>query len=195
MQPIAYFAVLALTPHGETGMKAVHYRKALPALLGLLLATAAPAANTGFYLGGDLGRANVAYDPYTFNLSGPAVGYDLAAGYRPIDALAGELSYTGFGRATSGPYYVDTSAVGVFALGYLPVPVVDLYGRLGVADWRSGANSPGYSITRTGADVAYGAGGGMHFGNLSVRIQYTRFTVSHASDVDLASVGLTWTLL
>jgi len=139
MQPIAYFAVLALTPHGETGMKAVHYRKALPALLGLLLATAAPAANTGFYLGGDLGRANVAYDPYTFNLSGPAVGYDLAAGYRPIDALAGELSYTGFGRATSGPYYVDTSAVGVFALGYLPVP---WWTCMAGSEWRTGAAAP-----------------------------------------------------
>jgi hypothetical protein len=177
------------------GMKAAHYRKILPALLGLMLVTAAHAANDGFYVGGDMGRANVAYDPYTFNLSGPNVGYDLAVGYRPFDALAGELSYTSFGRATSGPYYVDTSAVGLFALGFLPVPVVDLYGRLGLADWRTGANSPGYSFTRTGADVAYGVGGGMHFGSITVRLEYTRFTVSHANDIDLASVGLIWTLL
>jgi hypothetical protein len=73
--------------------------------------------------------------------------------------------------------------------------VVDLYGRLGLADWRTGANSPGYSFTRTGADVAYGAGGGMQFGKIGVRIEYTRFTVSHANDIDLASIGLTWTLL
>ena len=176
-------------------MKAAHYRKIRPALLGLMLVSGAHAADHGLYVGGAIGRSSEAYDPYTFNLHGANAGYDIAAGYRPFDALAGELSFTSFGRATGGPNYVDTSAVGLFALGFLPVPVVDLYGRLGIADWRTGANSPGLSFTRTGADVAYGVGAGMHFGSISVRVEYTRFTVSHTSDIDLAGVGLTWTLL
>jgi hypothetical protein len=176
-------------------MKAAWYRFGLPALLGLVLAATVHAADDGFYVGGSMGRSSESYDPYTFNLHGANVGYDLAVGYRPFAALAGELSYTSFGRATGGSNYVDTNAVGLFALGYLPVPVVDLYGRLGLADWRSGATSPGLSFTRTGADVAYGVGGGMHFGPIGVRVEYTRFTVSHASDIDLASIGLTWTLL
>jgi hypothetical protein len=176
-------------------MKAAYYRKILPVLVGLVLAATAHAANDGFYIGGDLGRSSESYDPYTFNAYGANVGYDIAVGYRPFDALAGELNYTSFGRATAGENYVDTNAVGLFALGYLPVPVVDLYGRLGLADWRSGATSPGLSFTRTGADVAYGLGGGMHFGSIGVRVEYTRFTVSHANDIDLASIGLTWSLL
>jgi hypothetical protein len=179
-------------------MQAAEVAKVLPALLAVALALAAQAArgaDDGLYVGGAIGRSSEAYDPYTFNLHGANVGYDLGVGYRPFNALAGELNYTSFGRATGGPDYVDTSAVGLFALGFLPLPVVDLYGRLGLADWRTGANSPGFSFTRTGADVAYGVGGGMHFGSLGVRVEYTRFTVSHASDIDLAAVGLTWTLL
>jgi hypothetical protein len=179
-------------------MKAAQLVPFLPALLAgaLVLATGvAQGADDGLYIGGAIGRSSEAYDPYTFNVHGANVGYDLSAGYRPFSALAGELDYTSFGRATAGENYVDTSAVGVFALGFLPVPVVDLYGRLGVADWRTGANSPGFSFTRTGADIAYGVGGGMHFGSVGVRVEYTRFTVSHASDIDLAAVGLTWTLL
>jgi hypothetical protein len=176
-------------------MKAARYRTWLPALLGLVIGTAAHAADDGFYIGGSMGRSSESYDPYTFNAYGANVGYDLAVGFRPIDLFAGELSYTSFGRAFNGLNYVDTNAVGLFALGFLPVPVVDLYGRLGLADWRTGANSPGLSFTRTGADVAYGVGGGMHIGSIGVRVEYTRFTVSHASDIDLASIGLTWTLL
>lgn len=176
-------------------MQAARYRNILPTLFVLALAARAEAANDGLYIGGGMGRSSETYDPYTFNAYGANVGYDLAIGYRPFDALAGELTYTSFGRASTGADYVDTSAVGLFALGYLPVPLVDLYGRVGLADWRTGANSPGFSFTRTGADVAYGVGGGVHFGSIGVRVEYTRFTVSHATDIDLASVGLTWTLL
>jgi hypothetical protein len=179
-------------------MNTARFRNTASVLCGLLLvATAcrASAADNGLYIGGGVGRASESYDPYTFDAYGANVGYNIAVGYRPFDALAGELNYTSFGRAWSGYNYVDTSAVGVFALGFLPLPVVDLYGRLGLADWRTGATSPGLSFTRTGADVAYGLGGGMHFGSIAVRVEYTRFTVSHANDIDLASVGLTWTLL
>ena len=51
--------------------------------------------------------------------------------------LAGELNYVGFGRAYSGINYADTDGVGVSASGFLPIPVVDLYGRLGLVDWRT----------------------------------------------------------
>jgi hypothetical protein len=176
-------------------MKAAYNGKILPALSGLALLATAHAADNGLYVGGGFGRSSESYDPYTFSAYGANVGYDLAVGYRPFNALAGELNYTSFGRANAGINYVDTNAVGLFALGYLPVPVVDLYGRLGLADWRTGATSPGLSFTRTGADVAYGLGGGMRFGSIGVRVEYTRFTVSHANDIDLASIGLTWSLL
>jgi len=164
-------------------------------LLALAAAATAQAADDGFYVAGSMGRSSEAYDPYTFNLHGANVGYALGVGYRAFGALAGELNYTNFGRANGGANYVDTSALGLFALGFLPIPVVDLYGRLGFADWRTNANSPGLSFSRTGADLAYGVGGGMHFGSIGVRVEYTRFSVSHASDIDLASIGLTWTLL
>lgn len=171
-------------------------------------------ANTGFYVGGSVGSTQEHFDASTFNAHGSATGYQIAAGWRPLSVLAGEIDYVDFGRASNTEYYyqpaiccgsgsgpttaeayVDTSAVGIFALGYLPIPVVDLYGRLGAVDYRTDAHSPSLSFHRTGADLAYGAGAGVSFGNLGVRAEYTAYDVPHTHNLSLTSIGLTWTFL
>jgi hypothetical protein len=48
----------------------------------------------------------------------------------------------------------NTDAIGLFAVGFLPIPVVDLYGKVGIADWRTDAQSPFLSFHRTGDDLA-----------------------------------------
>ncbi len=161
-----------------------------PGALGTALA-----ADTGLYVGGSIGRSSEHYDASTFDAQGTNTGYKLDAGWRATSLLAVELSYASFGRASAGTNYADTDATGVFAVGFLPIPALDLYGKVGVARWRTDASSPGYSFARTGEDLAYGAGVGLHWGTLGARVEYERYTVSHASDMDLASVGLIWTFL
>lgn len=157
---------------------------------------AARADDIGVYLGGSLGAAQQNYDPDVFDAHGSATGYKFALGIRPLPIVAAEVSYIDFGRAFNGVNYADTNAVGVFALGFLPIPVVDVYGKVGLADWRTDAQSPFQGgFHRTGADVAYGAGVGSHWGAFGARLEYERYQVSHSNDMGLASVGLTWTFL
>jgi len=160
-----------------------------------LLSAAARADDIGFYLGGSLGAAEQNYDGDVFDAHGNQTGYKFALGIRPLPIVAAEVSYIDFGRAFSGINYADTNAVGVFALGFLPIPLVDIYGKVGVADWRTDAQSPFLGFHRTGADLAYGAGAGTHWGRFGARIEYERYEVSHSSDMGMASVGLTWTFL
>jgi hypothetical protein len=160
-----------------------------------LLPAAARADDIGVYLGGSLGAAEQNYDGDVFDAHGNQTGYKFALGIRPLPILAAEVSYIDFGRAFSGINYADTNAVGVFALGFLPIPLVDIYGKVGVADWRTDAQSPFLGFHRTGADLAYGAGAGTHWGRFGARIEYERYEVSHSSDMGMASVGLTWTFL
>jgi hypothetical protein len=168
--------------------------------LGLLLATlalsaTAAAEDTGLYLGGSLGESQQRFDATTFDVNGNDLAYKFALGYRPFKVLAAELSYVGFGRAYGGIDFADTDAIGVFAVGFLPIPVVDVYGKVGMANWRTDAQSPFHSFHRTGTDVAYGFGAGTSWGSLGARIEYERYQVSHANDMALASVGLTWVFL
>lgn len=165
-------------------------------LAGALLTSAAAFADdTGFYLGGSLGASQQNFDAATFNVHNTDTGYKFALGFRPLKVFAAELSYVGFGRAYGGINSADTDAIGLFAVGFLPIPVVDLYGKVGIADWRTDAQSPFLSFHRTGDDLAYGVGAGTSWGSLGARIEYERYQVSHASDMALASIGLTWVFL
>jgi hypothetical protein len=167
----------------------------------LLLATLAVSAatladdNVGLYLGGSLGESQQRFDATTFNVRASDLAYKFALGYRPFKVLAGEVSYVGFGRAYGGINFADTDAIGAFAVAFLPIPVVDVYGKVGMANWRTDAQSPFHSFHRTGTDVAYGAGAGTSWGSLGARVEYERYDVSHANDMALASVGLTWVFL
>ena len=164
----------------------------LPALLS---AAAFGAEEDGFYLGGSLGATQQSFDASTFDVHNTDTGYKFALGFRPVKVFAAELSYLDFGRAYGGINYADTDAIGLFAVGFLPIPVVDVYGKVGLAEWRTDAQSPFLSFHRTGADAAYGVGAGTSWGSLGARIEYERYDVSHANDMALASIGLTWVFL
>jgi len=169
--------------------------KPAPALLAIALLGVAGLchADNGFYIGGSLGDSMQQFDDSTFDVHSTTTGYKFAAGWRPLSVFATELDYTNFGRAYGGFDYADTDGVGLFALGFLPIPVVDLYGKLGVVDWRTDAQSPFLGFHRTGTDLGYGLGAGTSWGSIGARIEYERYEIQHASDMGLASVGLIWT--
>ncbi len=169
-------------------------------LLALMSTAALPAGtaladNTGVYIGGSIGRSDERFEPSAYNVSADNVGYQAAVGWRPIELLAGEVNYVGFGRASAGVNYADTYGVGLSALGFLPIPLVDLFGRVGLMNWRTNVTSPFRGYRRTGTDPAYGFGAGMHWGSLGARLEYQRYSISGASTMSLASVGMTWTFL
>jgi hypothetical protein len=168
---------------------------ALLALAVALAPAAAQADDLGVYLAGSLGDAQQNYGPDVFSAHGSQTGYKFAVGIRPLPVVAAEVSYIDFGRAYNGIDYADTDAIGVFALGILPIPVVDVYGKVGLADWRTDGQSPFYGFHRTGTDLAYGAGAGTHWGSIGVRVEYERYEVSHSNDMGMASVGVIWTFL
>ena len=171
------------------------------AVTGLLLAAGAgkPARADddliGLYLGGSVGAAQQNYDPHVFDAHGSPTSYKFELGVRPLPIVAAEVSYIDFGRAYGGINYADTNAVGVFALGYLPIPLIDVFGKLGLAESRTDAHATNFSFHSSEANVAYGAGVGTHWGNFAVRIEYERYEVSHSNDMGMASAGVTWTFL
>ncbi|HWW20276.1 MAG TPA: outer membrane beta-barrel protein [Steroidobacteraceae bacterium] len=162
--------------------------------LMLLPSGAALAEDTGFYAGGDVGNSTEHFNGSTFGVNADNGGYKVAVGLRPLPVLAAELDYVGFGRASAGVNFADTYGVSASALAFLPLPIVDVYGRLGVMEWRTDANSPGFSFHRTGSDLTYGVGAGAHWGAFAARLEYERFQVAGASTMQLATAGITYTI-
>ena len=196
-------------------------------LTGLLLAGATMMASApalaqspvglnplGLYVGGGVGESHVRND----SLSGFVenhTGWKALVGIRPIPFLGAEIEYTDFGHpgasgVTVAPgltYNVDASqkATSAFGLIYmpLPLPLVDLYGKVGISRLRSNINAtcvtpatcganPSFSTETTDTRAAYGLGVQVKVFALGIRGEYERIQSSSGSP-DLYSLIGTWT--
>ncbi len=157
----------------------------------------AVAADNGIYLGASVGQSGIEVDDFDYDAS--ATGYKIIAGWRFIDWLAIEGNYVDFGsgddRVAGDRIETEADGISLSAVGFLPVGPVDLFARVGAVDWSADLSSPDIGrASDDGTDLTYGIGAQFRVWSLSVRAEYEMFDISDA-DVDLISVGVTWTFL
>lgn len=157
------------------------------ALFGLALAFsgAALAADSGFYLGGSLGRTSTDApgldDGGSYKLFGgfKARGFSVEAGYVDLGDFDSQAA-PGAQVSVDG---VQLSAIGEFFLS----AQVDAYGSVGVYNWTldetSGPGDDGTSLT-------FGAGLKVNMSdNLGVRLGWERISDISGGDFDFVSLG------
>ncbi len=180
-------------------------RRPRPSQTEAFLATEAA---TGFYAAVAIGRSSEQVDvgsaaraaPY--EITGNPLGLQLALGYRPLPAWSAEAGYLRLGRSSSGHSDATIDGLLLSALGYLPTPLVNLYGRVGVFDARTygtydtpGAPHP-VSIDHHNSNLAFGIGLTTNFlSNFNVRLESQGFQVTHAKDTSLFSIAFVWSFL
>ena len=171
---------------------------AVAALGALSLAAIAPqaaAADNGFYIGAgvtqstfDLGDVSDSLDDNSFKL---------IVGFRPLNWLAVEANYIDLGGETFddpniGRFSIDSTAITVSALGIAELGVIDLYARLGMANWKMDADINGFSGSEDGWEPTYGVGIGAHFGSFGIRGEWETFNADDL-DTDISTVSLSFT--
>jgi hypothetical protein len=172
----------------------------LLALFAATCALPAVAADNGIYVGASIGQANTEADFAIGDFDEDETGYKVYAGIRPLDLLAFEVAYVDFGSPSTsiGPVQANADVKGAAAFGLLylplPVPVVDLYGKAGFARLDTEIDSGSFRMDRSDTDFAWGIGGQLNFGSVSVRAEYEQFQTD-AGDPDMISIGVTWTFL
>jgi OOP family OmpA-OmpF porin len=174
-------------------------KQIITGLIAALALTSLPAvaADNGIYLGGSIGQSGLQIDDFDYDAD--STGYKLIAGWRFLDWLAVEGNYIDFG---SGDDSVDgtrteseADGVSLSAVGFLPVGPVDLFARVGAVDWSADISSSGLgSESDDGTDLTYGVGAQFRVWSLGIRAEYEMFDVSDA-DLDMISIGVTWTFL
>ena len=141
---------------------------AFASMLALACATVpAFAVDKGLYVGAALGQTESGLRDSNVNFKDRDQGYKLIAGIRMLGVLGVELNYVDLGTANVGGARAKTKAADGFAMVFLPIPLVDVYGKLGLVSWKTDASAPASlgSFRRTGSDLAYGAGVQLHFGS------------------------------
>ena len=169
-----------------------------------LLAVAAPAAHAdplGLYIGAGVGEANVKLDQIGFSESHS--GYKLLVGMRPIPVVGGELEYVDLGHPSTtlgGGASADADVRGsaLFGILYLPLPVpmLDLYAKVGFARLQTTAsahegNAELFRFDQTNTRVAFGAGAQVKMSAFALRGEYEQFS-SDNGDPSFWSLAVTW---
>jgi opacity protein-like surface antigen len=181
-------------------------RKLLLASTLALFAGAAQADDLlGLYAGAGIVRGKMEDTFHTnFNLSNTS--WKIYAGFRPLGFPLGvDVDYVDLGSKDATTYYgpanASAKAFAAYAVGYLPIPVpdIDVYGKAGLARWQFDGSLPNQGLFRVsdnGTDFAWGVGGQVHFlERFAVRIEYEHFNVREADDVQLYSLGVSYTIL
>jgi opacity protein-like surface antigen len=190
------------------------------------LSTQALAENPlGLYVGAGVGESTVGNDYYyPYGYGGGFHDHDAAwkvlVGIRPLPIVGAEFEYIDFGQAggDNGYYsnYYDENANShpkatvLYGLAYLPLPLpfIDVYGKLGVAHLQTDDTVYNYScspglvsscplVTETRFDqqntrFAYGAGVQAKFQDFALRGEYERIS-SPYGDPGALMFSLTWT--
>jgi hypothetical protein len=176
----------------------------------------------GLYAGVGVGYSTVRSDDPAYGFPGyfndHQTAWKVMAGVRPISLVGAELEYIDFGQPSTHRGYFDTNyygtdshprAAALFAVGYLPLPIplIDIYGKAGVARLQTDVTTtvaancgtqttcPQYVTSRrnqTDNKLAYGVGVQSKFWGVAFRAEYERISSSYG-DPDALTVGATWT--
>jgi hypothetical protein len=94
----------------------------------------------GLYVGGAVGESRVAVNSEGFALSNfreNHSAFQLMAGVRPISLVGAEIDYIDFGHPSgslnAAPASATLKGAAAFGVLYLPIPVIDVYGKAGLA--------------------------------------------------------------
>ena len=199
--------------------------KALVTLSALSACAASASADNllGLYAGAGVGESTVrsdrGFDPYYPGDSHPHhTAWKVLAGIRPIPFVGAEAEYIDFGHPSSADsssvvgagYYgsrADTHPrAGILSgVGYLPLPFVDLFAKVGMARLETNTyvctpdipggtcNSAVFSRQNVWeTKLAYGGGVQAHIVGLAIRGEYQRIS-STFGDPDAFMVSATWT--
>ena len=164
------------------------------------IASQAAAADNGFYLGAGITQTNLDLDFEGDRLSEDDNGFKISAGWRPLDWLAVEANYVDLGGVEDDGASIDSHALTVSGLLIAEIGIVDLYARLGMANWSTDVGLSGVgSASDDGWEPVYGAGVGVHFGSFGVRLEYEQFSAepfdTFDADSGTVTLGATWTFL
>jgi OOP family OmpA-OmpF porin len=180
-------------------------------LVLVVLATAGPAsARNGIFVGGSVGRTSLSIDRFDldldqFDFSASDTSYKILAGYRFMGYFAVEASYVDFGTLSDSTDTIegtlgveaDLKGYDAFAVGLLPIAMVDVFAKVGLVSWDADIRTALGSISElgsdSGTDLVYGLGVQVRFAGLAVRGEVEYFDIADADSLYLVSVGATYT--
>ncbi|WP_439133998.1 outer membrane beta-barrel protein [Pseudomaricurvus sp.] len=178
------------------------------AALACSAGTAFAGKDSGFYIGGSVGQADVEYSDdvpelgnVEFEIDDDDTAYKGFVGYNfglvPFLDLAVEGSYIDFGSQNgeinnikgANVDITGWSAAGLVGFNLGPVGV---FGKAGLIAWDDDIDALSFDESDSGTDPMYGVGAKFQLGSFAIRAEYELFDLENG-DIDYFSVGAAYT--
>ena len=175
-------------------------------LLLPVLAFAAGSAHAAGLIGANVYAGAGIMSASVENLHGTGFNIDntsfkALAGAR-FSLLGAELDYYHLGSESRSYYFggvnADARAFAAYAVGYLPLPIIDFYGKLGLDRWQLSGSSPSpglFKFSENGTRLAWGVGAQAHFGNLMGRLEYEHLNMANTDGARIVSLDVAFNFL
>lgn len=174
-------------------------------VLGAFALSPAAYADSGFFVGGNVGSATVSADVpdpgfgNDINFDEDDFAFKVYGGYAfdlPIIDLGVELGYFDLGSPTADVAGQDVgiavSGYHAFALAGVNLGPVGLFLKAGMSSWDADLFVDDLVGGEDGSDPAYGVGLRFTLGSVEIRGEYEMYDIDDADDVYMASAGLVW---
>jgi hypothetical protein len=173
----------------------------LAALVLALAAGVAQADNGLLYVGAGITRDSLK-DITAINGDLDSTDWKVMAGFRPISLFAIEADYIDLGSQTitnaEANTHLQYKAFAGYAVGFVPIPVpwLDVFGKVGLARWTSSGSSTSlpsssfFSLSDNGTQFAWGVGGQVHVGNFGGRLEYENFNIRSTNGANIISLSV-----
>ena len=163
--------------------------------------------DSGFYVGGSVGSAQVEYDEDRPDLGDVHIdfkdkdtAYKIFGGYNfglvPFLNIAVEGAYVDFGeqqdRIEGIKGEVELNAFSPSGLVGFDVGPVGLFAKAGAVNWDGDIKALGDKDSESGTDPVYGVGAKMQLGSFAVRAEYEYYDLDKF-EIDYFSVGASYT--
>ena len=177
-------------------------------------AAIARADNGMLYLGAGITRDTLK-DIAATNGDLDSTNWKVYAGFRPMSLLAVEADYIDLGSETLNGFggsgaaslpgtpppstHLQYKAFAGYLVGFAPIPVpyLDVFGKIGAARWTSsggtylpGETSSFFSLSDNGTNFAWGVGGQVHVGNFGGRLEYENFNIRNTDGANVVSLSV-----
>lgn len=174
-------------------------------LLVLTLAPFAAIADSGFYIGGSFGGANIEADfgdtglpDVPSSIDEDDTAYKVFVGYNfdlPSINLGVEAGYVDFGEpdidTNVGELLFDPTGINLWGIAGIEAGPVDIFGKLGYIAWDYDASLLDDGFGDSGSDIGYGLGIGFGIGPVQIRGEYEIYDIEDA-DVSMLSLGVVY---
>lgn len=156
--------------------------------------TASAGSDSGFYIGGGIGRSSVEIDNQLVDFDEDATGYKILAGYNfglvPLIDLAVEADYRDFGsfETAGGAVETDATAFNVYGLAGLNFALIGVFAKLGYSDVEMDADLGDFNINDDSTN-SWGLGAKIYLASFTIRAEYETFNVDEVDDLSMLSVS------